>query len=330
MKKAMIDQILLGGFLLVVFIVFVATVSDEKAAREKVYDLKKITDTAVLAMGNYYMFVNPLEDKDTAEQISNSILDETKLGTDVKPIITYTWDEAAAPKTVTATVSNYRQKNFWYTLLDLNDFTLNVSSTGILDNGETNVFVPIVVNGCTRTFNEGDEFDYLLKAYDLYDPTDNVGFFGAYDPSSGQSSFAHLKNLVDDVMKEKDSYFDLDEDLNVATVEADEIENDVKQIAQAFAISSFTDTPMSIVEAKCGSTADNLVIERVFEITMQGVYCGDGCLNPGINNCLLTDTDGSIFTDMDWDTAVNTCNSNQFFRIHFRIDKIREREVILQ
>ena len=87
---------------------------------------------------------------------------------------------------------------------------------------------------------------------------------------------------------------------------------------------------MSIVEAKCGSTADNLIIERVFEINMNGVYCGDGCLNPGINNCQLTDLTGGIFTDMDWDTAVNSCNSETFFRINFQIEKIREREVVLE
>lgn len=328
MKKAIIDQLLLGSLIISIIIIFVATLGDEMAARNKIYDLKNIADTSVKAAGTYYMDVD--ENKTDAEAISNNILNQTSLGQEVAPIISYTWDEVSNPNRLIANINNYQQSNFWYKFLDLNFFNLDVQSIGILDNGYVSNFVPIVVNGCSQTFSVGQNYDYLLKSYDLYDDNDNVGFFGAYDPGGGQSSFAHLKNLVKDVVDEKDSEFTLDESLNVATVDSSQIENDVKQIAQSFGISSFNDTPMSIVEAQCGSTADNLIIERVFEITMNGVYCGDGCLNPAAtNNCSLTDMTGGVFSDIQWDTAVNSCNSETFFRINFTIDKIRERKVVI-
>lgn len=208
--------------------------------------------------------------------------------------------------------------------MNLKFFTLDAKAEKDLLGHVTN-FVPIVVNGCTQTFNVGDTFDYLLKSYDLYDENDNVGFFGAYDPSSGQSSFAHLKNLVDDVVDGKESDFDLRDELNASTVDSSQIANDVKQIAQSFGISSFSATEMSIVEAKCGSTADNLIIKRVFVVKMNNVYCGDGCLNPASSNgCSLLDLSGDVFDDMAWDTAVNSCNSETFFRINFTITEIKD------
>lgn len=329
MKKAFIDHLLLGAFLFTAIIFFISTVNDDKVARDKIYDLKQIADTSVKAAGSYYMDVE--ENKTNAEVIADGILDETKLGREIKPLLTYIWDEVSNPNTLTATITNYQHNNFWYRFMDLDFFTLNATSVGILDNGYVNNFVPIVVNGCTQTFNLNDTFDYLLKSYDLYDENDNVGFFGAYDPGGGQSSFAHLKNQVKDVMDGDLSEFDLDDDLNVATVDSSQIANDVKQIAQSFGIASFSATPMSIVEAQCGSTAPNLIIERVFEITMNGVYCGDGCLNPSATNgCSLLDLSGDVFSDTAWDTAVNSCNSETFFRINFTINKIRERKVVIQ
>lgn len=332
MKKAVIDQLLLGAILFSIFVLFVATVNDVTAARNKVYDLKNLADTGVNAAGTYYLDIE--ENKANAEAVAYSIFDQTKLGTETKPLANFIWDEASSPKRLTLNINNYIQENFWYRFFNLNLFNLDAQSVGILDNGEVTNFVPIVVNGCSKTFQEGDTFEYLLKAYNLYDQNDNVGFYGAYVPGGGQSSFSHLKNLVDNVMKDTltvENEFDLDDSLNVATVDSSVIDNDVKQIAQSFAISSFSDTPMSIAEAQCGSAADNLVIKRVFEITMNGVYCGDGCLNPAAtNNCSLEDLTGGVFDDMAWDTAVSSCNSESFFKIEFTINKIREREVVIQ
>lgn len=329
MKKAFVDHLLLGAFLFVIVIVFVSTVNDDRVARDKIFDLKQITDTAVRAAGTYYIDVS--EDETSAETISDDILEETKLGREVTPLLSYNWDYVSNPDRLVVNIQNYRHDNFWYKFLDLDSFILQATSIGILDNGYVTNFVPIVVNGCSQIFSIGDTFDYLLKSYDLYDENDNVGFFGAYDPGGGQSSFAHLKNLVKDVMDGNSSEFDLDNDLNVSTVDSSQIANDVKQIAQSFGIAAFSDTPMSIVEAQCGSVADNLIIERVFEITMNGVYCGDGCLNPAATNgCSLLDLSGDVFSDTAWDTAVNACNSETFFRINFRIDNIREREVVIQ
>lgn len=327
MKKAIIDQLFLGFFLLIMLVFIVATVNDERSARDKYYSLKNLTNASVLAMGNYFLLVD--EDQANAEGISDGLLDKSQLGTSIKDDIVYTWDMDSNPRTVTASISNYQHPNFWYRFMNFNFFTLNATSTAKLNNGYVTNFVPIVVNGCTQTFNVGDTFDYLLKSYDLYTDTDNVGFFGAYDPSSGQSSFSHLKNLIDIVMAGGISEFDLDEQLNVATVDSTEIENDVKQIAQSFAIASFEATPMSIVVAECDSTADNLIIEKVLKITMNGVYCGDGCINEALTDCQLTDLTGGVFTSMDWDTAVSSCNSEEFFRINFTINEILKKEAVL-
>ncbi|MEA1915536.1 MAG: hypothetical protein U9N30_09515 [Campylobacterota bacterium] len=325
MKKAIIDQFMIAGVLLVMIIIFVATVNDEASARNKLYNLKGVINTSAYSMGSYYMFQE--ENTSNAEDVSDDILDQTPLGSEIKNAVTYTWDLVSEPRTVTTVINNYVQENFWYKFLDQDSFSLKATAIAQLHRGYVDNFVPIAINGCSQTFEVGDTFEYLLKSYDLYDDNDNVGFFGLYPEGGGQSSFAHLKNLVHDVMHDTDSEFTLDDEMNVSTVDSSTIANDVKQIAQSFAISGFSTTPMSIVETGCGSTADDLIITRVFKISMEGVYCGDGCFNPAINACELTDLNGGIFTAMDWDTSVSSCNSEDFFKIKFTIDEILQKEV---
>lgn len=324
MKKALIDKLLLAGLLYSAVIMFIATVGDEKDAKRKVNNLLFLTDSAVESAGNYYL----LKDRDmqNSEDFSDEILDKTKLGTEAKPLTTYTWDTSNLPTEpieLTATITNYQQDNFWYRLLDLNFFNLSVSSTGIVDNGDTGTFVPIIVNGCTREFENDDTLEYILKAQDLYDDDDNVGFYGAYDPSGGQSSFSHLKNEIGDLMNGIINTYNFDSQLNVSTVDSSNIQNDVKQIAQKFDISSFSPTPMTIAVAECGSTAANLLIDEVLEITLDGVYCGTGCTGNS-SDCQLTNLNGAIFNAMSWGTSVNACNSADFFKIEFTVNHVRE------
>ena len=59
MKKAFIDQIFLGLFLFVTLIGIGATISDTTEARDKYYNLKKITDNAALTLAKYYVNVEP-------------------------------------------------------------------------------------------------------------------------------------------------------------------------------------------------------------------------------------------------------------------------------
>ena len=78
MKKAFIDQILLGLFLFATIIVIGATISDNMEARDKYYNLKKITDNAVLTLAKYY--VNVEENTSSAQNVHQEMLIQTKLG----------------------------------------------------------------------------------------------------------------------------------------------------------------------------------------------------------------------------------------------------------
>lgn len=324
MKKAIIDQLLLGAFLFTAVIMFIATSSDEKNAKRKVNNLIFLAESAVQSTGNYYIHQD--RDQTNAENFTTEMLNKTTLGSEAEPLTTYDWDDSGLPSSpmlLTANISNYQQDNFWYRLLDFNFFNLSVSATGTVDNGETGIFVPIVVNGCTRDFDEGDSFEYILKAQDLYDDEDNVGFYGAYNPSGGQSSFSHLKNEIGDLMSGTTNIYNFDDQLNVATVDSPDINNDVKQIAQKFDISSFSSTPMTIAVASCGSTASNLIIEQILDITLDTVACGTGCTGNN-SDCQLTNLDGAVFNAISWGTSVNSCNNEDFFKISFTVDNPRK------
>ena len=82
MKKAFIDQIMLGLFLISSVIVFVATVSDEAKARSKYTDLKHIVQTAALSSSKYYTNVN--NDTEEAQNIALGIIENSRLGIEVK------------------------------------------------------------------------------------------------------------------------------------------------------------------------------------------------------------------------------------------------------
>lgn len=168
MKKAIVDQILLGLFLFATLIAIGATVSDNMEARDKYYNLKKITDNAVLTLGKYY--VNVEENTMAAENVYASMLEQTKLGNEVKNSITYTWDFVNEPNSVTATIENYSQETFWFKLLGLAAFDLKAESKAniaVVDlDTPTSLYssgiAPFAVND--QSFTIGDSFDIT---YDL-------------------------------------------------------------------------------------------------------------------------------------------------------------------
>lgn len=170
MKKAFVDQILLGLFLFATLIVIGATVSDNMEARDKYYQLKQITDNAVLTLGKYYINVD--DNTIAAENVYNSMLDQTKLGNEVKNKITYAWDFINEPNSVTATIANYEQPTFWFKLLDLASFNLNVESKAnisVVDldtptSSYSSGIAPFAVND--QDFAIGDSFNisYELTA----------------------------------------------------------------------------------------------------------------------------------------------------------------------
>lgn len=170
MKKAFIDQILLGLFLFVVLIILGATVNDNMQARDKYYNLKKITDNSVLTLAKYY--VNVEENTSNAENVYYQMLLKTKLGNEVKDTIIYTWDFASEPNSVTAEITNYIEETFWFKFLGLASFNLKASSKAtitLLDlptatSAYSNGIAPFAVN--YRDFIIGDSLDitYALTA----------------------------------------------------------------------------------------------------------------------------------------------------------------------
>ena len=330
-KRAFINIILLGFLLISSVVVFVSTTADDVVWKNKYFNLKKITDNSVLALAKHYNENKSVQD---AEDIANGILSNSKLGRDALEYINYTWDFDSEPNTVTATLTNYKHASFWYKFLGKQEFIFKTveSQAQMIETSLTQVdnFVPLAVNGCEEEFKDGDEFDFLLKAYDLYTGDDYVGFFGLYDPNGGQSSFAHLKNLVDDVMKDKISDFDVKEDIiSIVTVLSPEISNDVKQISQSFDIDGFEKKDMTIVVLDCDSTADEPVVQKLLPITMNMVACAQCCKDPFMGFCMpsivctvmdkLNDLTGDVFSDMIWASDSNTCNKNELFSINFEV-----------
>ncbi len=336
-RKAFVDQILLWFIIAVLVFGFVATVSDDNNARVKYQNLKRITDHAALAAAYYYSenFSTVIDDEtgktESAQKATYIVKNDTsKLANEV-PII-YTWDFSSTPYRVTATITTHTHENFWWKLFNWKEYVFtNVNSTAIIAAKLTgDNFVPIAVNDCTQTFPEGSTFEYILKANDIYSDTDNVGFFALELPGGGQSSFSHFKNLLDLVIDDKDSDFDVtDSDLVISPVNAIDINNDVKQVSQSFDIADFTGKEMSIALLECGSTAANPIISKLLRVDMQNVRCAvcyEDPLNPG--NCLspdgdhflqLSNTDGSVFDDIIWSNTVNSCNNEELFKIEFQV-----------
>lgn len=163
MKKAIIDQIMLGFLLFTSLIALGATISDNMQARDKYYNLKKITDNSVLTLAKYY--INVEEDTTEAENINYQMLEETKLGNEIKDNITYTWDFDSEPNSVTATISDYKEDTFWFKFFNLDSFTLKSSSqasitiidTGLPTSSYSAGIAPFAIND--RDFSIGDSID---------------------------------------------------------------------------------------------------------------------------------------------------------------------------
>ena len=125
-KKAFIDQIMLGFFLFAALIIFGATVSDEYEARTKALKLQEIAKNSTRALAKSYMYN---EDMTESESINNDILSTTKLGQELidNNNIDFIWRDLTgdgSPNVVTTVISGYTQENFWFKLLDLDDFTI--------------------------------------------------------------------------------------------------------------------------------------------------------------------------------------------------------------
>ncbi len=166
MKKAFLDQMLMGFLLIFGIVMFVATVNDEREAKNKYYDLEDVALESIKALGAEYfknMQGNLDGPSDTmtaiclAEDTTDDLVQASTLGKDLfdNNKIRYVWRDAGTydsntdtydgvpdgrPDTITAVVDDYTKTNFWYKFLgkesflldgfsravDLNRFTFNV------------------------------------------------------------------------------------------------------------------------------------------------------------------------------------------------------------
>lgn len=345
MKKALIDQILLGLFVIIALVGLGATVADEMEARNKYYQLKKLTDTAAYTLGSYYVdkhyegATKTSGGQDTvkseAELISNNMLDQTKLGLEAKPLITYTWDLVSPQKTVTATITGYKQNTFWYRFFDLMEFTLDAQSVANINIREdVGDFVPFAINLCGRDeFFFEQELSFLYKPYDIYHPNEEFGFYGLdyTNPDrtdSAQSGFAHFKNEVTDFNSVNQDVYLVDSNLYDADGDFTKvIFNDAQQLASALEVHKFNDSAqapwhISIALLGCDNDKDGaLNVVNLIPVTMDKIFCGDKkTTDAQIESAFMDDT-GQIFSSISWVDWVESkdCSGSGLFRMDLTI-----------
>lgn len=153
MKKAVINQMFLGFLLLSGLVTYVATLSDEKLAKRKVYDLQNMTIQSMKTLGGTYFKAMSGDittgDVDTtvpsamcqAEIITNQLLQSTTLGQELldSGSIEYIWKDAGTydpntetydndpdgrPDTITVTVAEQTSETYWYKFLDKDSFSI--------------------------------------------------------------------------------------------------------------------------------------------------------------------------------------------------------------
>lgn len=167
MKKAFIDQIMLGFFLFASLVIFGATVSDEYEARNKAVKLQEITKLTTRALAKHYMYN---EDMDAAEVIANNILSETKVGQELMDnnFISYLWrdlDGDGLPNVVTSTIAGYQQDSFWFKFIDKDEFNLpSVDWTEYVTKDESDIISIVMRYGGS---NAG--YHNMIGTYELDD-----------------------------------------------------------------------------------------------------------------------------------------------------------------
>lgn len=141
MKKAFIEQLLFGFLLFMGIVTFVATVSDEQQAREKIFDLKALTNTSTKALSKHY---EDNMDMCEALKINKNILKKSPLGQELleKGLIDFNWfdtDDDGQPDQIRTEILPVEHSTFWYRFLDKNSFTLGPFS------GQSDIDIPHLV-----------------------------------------------------------------------------------------------------------------------------------------------------------------------------------------
>ncbi|QOG12543.1 hypothetical protein [Arcobacter sp. FWKO B] len=345
MKRALVDQILLGLFIFVSLIVFGATVADEMETRNKYYQLKKITDNAALTLSKYYIIqhyesrTSTQADQDQvieeAELISNDMLDQTKLGLEVKNLVSYIWDLESAQKSVIVKIDGYMQNTFWYRFLDLMGFNLNAESKANINiRNQVNDFVPFAINICDRDdFIYGQGLQLLYKPYDIYNSSEQFGFYGlAYTnpdrTDSSQSGFAHFKNEVTSFNSQEQDVYLVDSNLYDSDGDFSKvIYNDAQQLASALEVHKFNDSAaspwnISIALLGCDNDKDSAMnVVNLISVSMDKIYCGDKKTSDADVEAAFLDDTGQIFSNISWVDWVESkdCSGSGLFRMDLTI-----------
>jgi hypothetical protein len=327
-RKAFIDQIMLGFFLIAFTTIFIGTVSDEIQMRSKYTNLKKVLQTAVLSSAKYYSNEQPIPQQ--AEEIALNIIAQTALGAEVKDDIDFEWDLDSETKSVIATLPQYREDLFWFRLLhfDTIDFTNISAKANIIDKPLENVdnFLPIAVNGCTQEFQKDTTYDFVLNTAEQYDVNNNFSFFSLFTPPNIGTDFSQLTTSLANMTQEKTSSFNLENgELQLATMLSTNLSANIAPLAQAFNISNFSQKDVSIVVLGCDSSSDNLVIKKLLPVHLEAVHCGKGCSSdffPIAMMCKLMEMfqnmTEDIFKKIEWSTDSSKC-SNEFFKLRFKV-----------
>jgi hypothetical protein len=307
MKRAVLDHLLLGAILAIILFLFAATVADEYDARKKYYQLKNITDNAVVTIYTTYM-ENYLtyHDRDAAqayaESISQAMLDKTKLGSEIKNSYggleyVWTWNEVY-PDTVTARITGYRHGTFWWKLFEKAYFTINAESTLNPEDGSTSDMFPMAINGCSEdgVTMRDDLFPgppgspniitFEFTGYNDYfaiDQDASVGITQKCTDPTGNAFFADYKNDFSKNLVNDDGFFDSDIEVDVTDdnlclpgVDFDNPDTvDPKQLYDS--LKGFPNpTTMDIVVLNCDSVAADVNMYRILRVKMIDNECTGG------------------------------------------------------
>ena len=336
-KKAFINVFMIGMVLVTSVIVFVSTTSDDIVWKNKYFNLKKITDNAVITLSKTYIKnYNETKDidgsKSIATNISDAMLAETNLGVDASKYMTYTWcfkddgctltqkciDNPECKGQVRATITDYDHRNFWYKFLGQDNFKFSkIESIGNLivsalpEVPSSDEFMPFAINECGKgeeNILPGTSFSFIYKPYAIYDANESTGFYGLDTTLNAdgvsQSDFAAFKNVIDKFYEGEESTYDKETQQYLVDSPYDDsavvnpINNDASQLSSSLEVKKFDEPfPMAIALLDCASTKDNIIVKNLIEVTMTNVYCGDKNTDSSLVTDAFLDQTDDVFDD---------------------------------
>lgn len=135
MKKAVVDQLVLGFLLGMALVAFAATAIDETNTRNYIYDLKDTAKISAKTMARYY---EENFDLCNAQRIASDIVLQSEIGEKLSNdgLISYQWldtwpdtngdgiGEDGEPDTIRVTIAEHAHNTFWYRFFGFDDFNV--------------------------------------------------------------------------------------------------------------------------------------------------------------------------------------------------------------